>query len=148
MKRSRTLIAIILYKAFVATLLSVASVAMLLVLKNHEDLETFATSYMLEGSHQMLDWGLEKLLNISPRQLRLSGIAMGVYAGVTAIEAVGLWMQKRWAEILVIVMVAGGLPLELFELYRGISPLKAIVLLINLAMLGYLVQDLKKKGHH
>ncbi|KAM3115056.1 DUF2127 domain-containing protein [Phormidesmis sp. 146-33] len=53
---------------------------------------------------------------------------------MTAIEAVGLWFEKRWAHILVLLLVGISIPLEIYELIQGISPLKLIVFVINIAV--------------
>lgn len=37
---------------------------------------------------------LEKVINIKHSTLKFSGIAMGLYALVTAIESVGLWYER------------------------------------------------------
>ena len=64
-----------------------------------------------------------------------------LYAIVTVVEATGLWLQKAWAGWLVILMVSLSLPLEIYELFHHGSPLKLFVLLLNLAILVYLVRE-------
>jgi uncharacterized membrane protein (DUF2068 family) len=52
---------------------------------------------------------------------------------------VGLWYQRRWAEYLTFAATTLLLPLEAFELTRGVSPFKLTALVINLAIVAYLV---------
>lgn len=144
-KRPPGLIAIVLYKLFVGSLLSVTAVALLLALKNYQGLQEFAESYQLESKHRLIDWVLDKILNLSPRKLEFSGIAASLYATVTFIEAVGLWNEKTWAEILVVVLVATSVPLEIYELIQGFSLIKIVVLGLNIGVLTYLIKMLRAK---
>ena len=54
-------------------------------------------------------------------------------------EAVGLWLMKRWAEYLTFIATGAFLPYELSELVSGPSVLKVGATVINLAVLGYLL---------
>jgi len=143
-KRPFGLIAIVLYKAFVATLLVITAIALLLALNNYEALADFADSYTLEGKSGLIDWVLEKLLNLSPKTLQFSGLGALGYAIVAAIEAIGLWYEKRWAHILVLFLVGISIPPEIYELVRGISIIKAIVFVINVAVFVYLLKSFPK----
>lgn len=129
-----------LYKTFVATLLLVTAIALLLTLQNYNALADFAEDYTLAGKSAIVDWVLEKLLNVSPRTLRFSGLGALGYAMITAVEAIGLWYEKRWAHVLVLFLVGISIPPEIYELSRGISLLKAIVFVINVAVFVYLVK--------
>lgn len=114
-----------------------------------QGLEQFSESYILESKITFIDFILDKILNLNPKTLRLSGIAAAFYAGITAVEAIGLWHEKAWAEILVIVLVGVSVPLEILELFHGITLLKLIVFLINIAVLFYLIHHFfKSKPQH
>lgn len=143
-KRPFGLLAIVFYKAFVAALLAVTSVALLLAMRNYDSLADFSESYTIEGKTQVIDWILDKLLNLDPRTLKFSGIGAGVYALLTAIEAVGLWYEKRWAHILVLVLVGLSIPPEIYELIHGITLIKLGVFIINLIVFWYLVSHFPK----
>lgn len=143
-KRSPGLIAIIIYKGFVALLLTAATIGLLLALKKHQSLVAFSESYILEGKLQIIEWLLEKIINAKQQTLQFSGIALGVYAAVTAIEAVGLWYRKAWATVLVLVLVGISIPPEIFELAKSITILKLAVFLINVAVFGYLIRHFPK----
>jgi uncharacterized membrane protein (DUF2068 family) len=54
-------------------------------------------------------------------------------------EAVGLWYQKRWAEYLTFIATTLLLPLEIYELSHRVSPFKIVTLIINLAVVVYLL---------
>ncbi|MBD2605751.1 DUF2127 domain-containing protein [Scytonema hofmannii FACHB-248] len=144
-KRPPGLIAIVIYKGFVALLLTATSIVLLLALKKHDTLVVFSESYILEGKREVIEWLLEKIINIKPQTLKFSGIATVIYAVVTAIEAIGLWYEKTWAKILVIGLVGISIPPEIYELIKGISILKIIVFLVNIAVLNYLIRHFYKQ---
>lgn len=143
-KRPFGLVAIVVYKAFVALLLAITAIILLLALKNYQNLVAFSESYVLEGKLAIIELLLDKVINVKKSTLGLSGIAAGIYAVVTAIEAVGLWYQKAWAEILVIGLVGISIPPEIFELVRGVTLLKLLVFLVNIAVLWYLLKNFFK----
>jgi uncharacterized membrane protein (DUF2068 family) len=65
--------------------------------------------------------------------------AAAAYAVLEGAEAVGLWLQQRWAEYLTFVATIVFLPYEIWELSKSVSPLKLIALIINLAIAVYLL---------
>jgi uncharacterized membrane protein (DUF2068 family) len=89
-----------------------------------------------------VDW----LLGMGPRQYRLLGLAAWGYALLYAVQGVGLWFGRRWAEYLVVVETGLLLPLELWELARRFSPLKLGVLAVNVAVVAYLVWLLRTRA--
>lgn len=146
-KRPFGLVAIVCYKSFVAALLMVTSVAIFLALKNYQNLEDFSDNYVLEGKQQIIDWVVEKILDSNPKTLAFSSMASAIYAIVTAIEAVGLWYEKRWAHVLVLGLVGISIPPEIYELIRGISLVKLIVFFVNVGVFWYLLRNFPKHEH-
>lgn len=69
------------------------------------------------------------------------GLAIGaiLYGGLEIVEGVALVRRKRWAEYLVLVATVVFIPYELNEVIRRVTPLKAAALLLNLAIVAYLV---------
>jgi uncharacterized membrane protein (DUF2068 family) len=67
------------------------------------------------------------------------------YAAIFAVEGVGLWMEKRWAEWMTTIITASLIPLELWELFYRPNFGKAAVLMANIAIVAYLVWQLKSK---
>jgi uncharacterized membrane protein (DUF2068 family) len=83
--------------------------------------------------------GISELLSLDASTLRLVAVALAAFAIIEGAEAVGLWLQRRWAEYLTFVATTALLPLEVFELTRSLSPFKAIALVVNLAIVIYLL---------
>ncbi|HEY0575629.1 MAG TPA: DUF2127 domain-containing protein [Pseudonocardia sp.] len=71
--------------------------------------------------------------------LYLIGLALAGYAVLEGVEAVGLWLGKRWAEYLTLVATALLLIPEVYELTGRITVTKIITLVINLAVVAYLL---------
>jgi uncharacterized membrane protein (DUF2068 family) len=82
---------------------------------------------------------LDKLFTLSTDKLRLAGLAIGAYALLEGAEAVGLWFEKRWAEYLTFIATTALLPLEVYELAHGVTPFKVIALIVNVAIVVYLL---------
>ncbi len=146
-QRPPALIAIVLYKGFVATLLTATSIALLLALKNHAALEDFSDYFLLEPKLNIVEFLLEKVVSVQPKTLLFSGLAAGLYAVLTAIETIGLWYEKGWATILVLVLVGISIPPEIYELFHGVTVLKLAVFIANIAVLWYLLHHLPKHGN-
>ena len=58
-------------------------------------------------------------------------------------EAVGLWFQKRWAEYLTVVITASYIPFEVYATTRRFAAGRTVILLINVAVVWYLVIRLR-----
>jgi uncharacterized membrane protein (DUF2068 family) len=82
---------------------------------------------------------LRYLFAISITSLYLVGVAIAAYGILEGVEAVGLWLGKRWAEYLTFVATIVFVPYEVYELTKSVSALKVIALIINLAVAVYLL---------
>jgi uncharacterized membrane protein (DUF2068 family) len=82
---------------------------------------------------------LDRLFSLRSGRLREVGVALLAYGVLEAVEAVGLWFTKRWAEYLTFVSTTVLLPLEISEIANRVSVLKIIGFLINLAVVVYLL---------
>ena len=82
---------------------------------------------------------VERAFSLQSSTLRLVGAVLAVYALVEGVEAIGLWYQRRWAEYLTFLVTTSLLPLEVYELAHRLSPLKIVTLVINLAVVAYLL---------
>ena len=81
----------------------------------------------------------QSLFRVTPLHLREAGVVIVGYALLEAAEMVGLWMGRRWAEYLTFVATTVLVPFEVYELTRSFSALKVITLILNLAIVLYLL---------
>jgi len=91
------------------------------------------------SSHNGFLREINHLVSLPTAKLYLYGSAFSAYAALNAIEAVGLWGERRWAEYLTFLEVTVLLPLEIYELTLTISPLKITALVVNVAVMAYLL---------
>jgi uncharacterized membrane protein (DUF2068 family) len=82
---------------------------------------------------------LDRLFSLRSGTLREVGIALLAYAALEGVEAIGLWLAKRWAEYLTFLATTILLPLEVYEIIHRRSAPKIIGFLINLAIVIYLL---------
>ncbi len=91
------------------------------------------------GSHA---WMVRHLDDVQSWHLDLIRVLLVVaiaYALLEGLEAWGLWHERRWAEYLTVVATAGLLPLELHELTERVTVLRLVALVVNIAVLVWLV---------
>jgi uncharacterized membrane protein (DUF2068 family) len=82
---------------------------------------------------------LNKLFSLQSSTLVGVGLVVLGYAAIEGIEAVGLWLQKRWAEYLTLIVTASFLPLEVYEISHHVTPFKVIAFVLNVAVVLYLL---------
>ena len=97
-----------------------------------------------QGHHYAVTF-VEKLLGLSPRKLLAIGIVACIYASVFVVEGWGLWREKRWAEYLTVIVTASLIPFELWEIFRHLTGLKVFALVLNVAIVGYLIHLLRER---
>ncbi len=88
---------------------------------------------------------LVKAASVTPTRLKELGLGSFVYAALFLTEGIGLWLLKRWAEWFTTIMTSSLLPIELYEIYRHPTPVRLLVLLINLAVVVYLIFLLRRE---
>jgi uncharacterized membrane protein (DUF2068 family) len=82
---------------------------------------------------------LQRLFAVNVTNLYLLGAAVAAYAALEGAEAVGLWLGRRWAEYLTFIATVVFVPYEIYELTKSISALKVLALVINVAIVVYLL---------
>jgi uncharacterized membrane protein (DUF2068 family) len=82
---------------------------------------------------------LTRLFAVSTRNLVITGVVLAAYAVLEGVEAVGLWLGRRWAEYLTFVATVLLVPLEVYEIARRPTALKVLTLAINLIIVVYLM---------
>lgn len=82
---------------------------------------------------------IDQFLNLAPDKLKLIGLALSAYALLQLAEGIGLWLLRRWAEYLAVVSTAAFLPLEVYELVERVTALKIVAIVVNIAILVYLL---------
>ena len=132
--------AVALFEAFKGALVLAAGCGLLALF--HGDAQGFADALVgrlhLNPAKNTPRVFLQLLENISNSQLWLLAGFAAMYATLRFIEAYGLWRGRRWAEWL--AALSGGIyvPVEIYELMRGVSWIKVAALLLNAAVVAYM----------
>src|SRR5580658_3398056 len=71
------------------------------------------------------------------RLLALAALALS-YAVMREVEAYALWHERRWAEWFALISGAVYLPIEIYELARGVTWMKGLALAINAVIVVYM----------
>jgi uncharacterized membrane protein (DUF2068 family) len=82
---------------------------------------------------------LEKALAAKPSTLALITVMLSAYAVLQVVEGVGLWLLKRWGEYFAVVATSVFLPLEIYDLSKGITMTRVVTFTINVAAVIYLL---------
>jgi uncharacterized membrane protein (DUF2068 family) len=72
---------------------------------------------------------------------KLWAVALGAlaYSTLRFMEAYGLWRERAWAEWLALISGAIYLPFEVYELARRPDWIRLVILVVNLAVVLYMV---------
>jgi uncharacterized membrane protein (DUF2068 family) len=98
------------------------------------------TSQTGQGASQgFLVRHLSGFLHVNEGTITILAVTAVAYCLIEGVEAVGLWRERRWAEYLTAIATAGFLPFEIKELINRVTVLRVGALVINLAILIWLV---------
>ena len=87
-----------------------------------------------------------KLGRLRKHEVQLFGVLAIGYAALEITEGVGLFYRKRWAEWLTVVATSLLVPIEVYELVRHPSWLKAGGIVVNIAIVAYLIRVVRRKS--
>jgi uncharacterized membrane protein (DUF2068 family) len=85
------------------------------------------------------------LLGLPPTAAQVLVFGTLLYALLFAVEGVGLLLKKRWAEWLTVLATASFVPIELWELVHRPGVVKAIIIVVNLAVVYFLARHLASR---
>jgi uncharacterized membrane protein (DUF2068 family) len=77
--------------------------------------------------------------SLSSSTLTWIGVGLAGYAVIELVEAVGLWLMKRWGEYFAVIATSVFLPLEIYELTEKVTALRLIALVINIVAVIWLL---------
>lgn len=110
-----------------------------------DEVMRLATALKFDPESRFVTLLLDKVDLIDAHRLKQISLATFGYSALALTEGIGLMLEKVWAEYLTLLLTVSFLPWELFELTRHLNWFRFSLLLINLAVLAYLIWLLKKK---
>ena len=88
---------------------------------------------------------LVKVPSVNDRMLKEISAGTFAYAALFLTEGTGLLLRKRWAHYFTIIVTASFLPLEVYEFARHASAAKAAIIVLNAAIIAYLIVRLRQE---
>jgi uncharacterized membrane protein (DUF2068 family) len=82
---------------------------------------------------------------VSANEVKVVAIGALAYGFLELVEGVGLWLDKLWAEYLTVIATSLLIPLEVYELVRKPSLLKAAGIVVNVLIVLYLAHRLRRR---
>jgi uncharacterized membrane protein (DUF2068 family) len=99
----------------------------------------------LDPGNRYVGRALQKFGNLTANDIKSFGVVSFIYAGLFLTEGIGLWLVKRWAEWFSVIITTSLVPVEVYEIYRHPSVIKCLVLVLNIAVVGYLLYRIRNE---
>jgi uncharacterized membrane protein (DUF2068 family) len=112
----------------------------------------------------MSDWASDELLVVHSKafhyvlnhiqsaltggHLRATGVLSLFYSAVLFTEGIGVYLQKRWAELLMVFATAALIPLEIHHLFKKPGLVAAAILIVNCFIVWFLYRVLRWERSH
>jgi uncharacterized membrane protein (DUF2068 family) len=82
-----------------------------------------------------------------PHRLQWTAAGLGLDGVLSLVEGLALARRYRWAPWLVVIATSSLVPFELVALLRHRRAGRALLLLVNLAVVGYLARHARREAH-
>jgi len=144
-RKSSGVLLIGLFKLFKGLLLVAAGIGSLRLL--HGDVAASVDHWVdvlrIDPDNRFIHPVLAKIFAVSPKQLKELSVGTFLYAALLLTEGAGLLLRQHWAEYFTVISTAALIPLEVYELAKHFTALKVLVLLLNVAIVVYLIVRLR-----
>jgi uncharacterized membrane protein (DUF2068 family) len=146
-RRDRWLTLIAVFKLLKGVLLVAVGLGLLRLLEPAvaARLQDWLLAFSLRSGQLFLLRAIGWISRLTPERIGALGLGAFAYAALFVTEGVGLWLGRRWAEYLTAIATGSLVPFELYELVRGFSALRVLTLSVNLAVVAYLVYQLRRR---
>lgn len=136
------------YKCLQALLFAALGVGALRLL--HQDIgdviDNVREALHFSPESRVINYLIEKTAFVDDHFLLRLGYGAFIYATISLVEAVGLYLEKTWAEILTLVITGSFLPWEIYELILKVTWLRATLLIVNLLVFLYLAKVISDRN--
>jgi len=134
------------FKVFKGVLLLAVGIGALSLL--HKDAATQVTDWIadlgVDPQNRYIHKLIRKLWTVNDAKLETISVGTFFYAALMLTEGIGLALRKRWAEYFTIFATSSLIPLEVYELFKHFSLTKIAVIVVNVAIVVYLVVVLRQ----
>ena len=94
-----------------------------------------AVLYLLNGLQAVVSGGL----------LRITGLVSLFYGAILCTEGIGVYLQKRWAELLMVFATTVLIPFEIHHLWHKPGLVAALILAANCVIVWFLYRVLRRE---
>ena len=101
-------------------------------------------AFHLNADSRLIHALVLKVDALQPHSVLLAGLVSLGDAGMLLVEGIGHWLEFTWAAYLTVVSTSLLLPFELYEVFEQVSILRVGVLLLNLIIVRYLINQLRR----
>ena len=108
------------------------------------EVEGWINLLQVDPRNHLIQKMLAKLGMVDDRKLKELSLTTFFYSGLLLTEGIGLALRQRWAEYVTIITTASLLPIEIYEIAKRVSAAKIILLLVNIAVVVYLVIEVRR----
>jgi uncharacterized membrane protein (DUF2068 family) len=114
-----------------------------------DSISDWATDELLVVHSKSLHYVLNQLQKLlTGGHLRATGLLSLFYSAVLFTEGIGVYLQKRWAELLMVIATSALIPLEIHHLFVKPSLTAVIVLVVNCFIVWFLYRVLRWERSH
>lgn len=92
-----------------------------------------------DGLHDGIVREVTSAFTASSTVVVVVGVVLAAYALLEAVEAIGLWRGRRWAEYLTLVATSLLMIPEIYELTGRVTPTKVVAFVVNGSVVVYLL---------
>jgi uncharacterized membrane protein (DUF2068 family) len=110
-----------------------------------ETVEHLALRLHLDPENRLIQKAIDSIGGIDHDKVELVVLGAFCYAALHIVEGTGLLLLKRWAEYLTVIATGSLLPLEIYEVTKKISPIRLTILIVNIAIVIYLIVKLRQQ---
>lgn len=133
------------FKLLKAILLVVVGASALKLI--HADISTFIDKWVvrlgLDPGSRYIGHLILTTATLTPTKLKDLAVGSFIYAALFLTEGIGLWLMKRWAEWFTVISTSSLIPVEVYEIYRHPGAGKVALLVVNLAVVAFLVYRIR-----
>ena len=116
----------------------------------HKDVEAQVEHWLdlfsIDPDNRYVGGLLAQLHMIHTKELKGLAVFGVFYSALFLTEGTGLLLGQHWAEWLVVVATATFLPLEIYEMIKGVTIANTALFVINAATVAYLVWKLRRNN--
>jgi uncharacterized membrane protein (DUF2068 family) len=148
--RDKGILFIAIFKLVKAALLLAAGTGALLLL--HKDVSHTMMNVLgflhVDSNNHYIHGLVMKIGLVDDHKLEAISAGSFFYAAMMGTEGVGLLLRKHWAEYFTIIATASLIPLEIYELVKHFGIGKILVLIVNIAVVIYLIYRVRFDPKH